>query len=178
MLRNTSTWKRQSSVWIRFFVQLKVPASLLRGSSLGSVQEWPLTIRMKWLVTYGSRARAVERLLEIPAEMLDACRYYQARHAMLLRMCTDGSPVYAGPTLCASRGDGTSDMRAAEAILRNEAAANSLKWHRMSQALREMFPAARSDYAPTFAMTPLLASVSDDTGAVESDFESGSDCDE
>lgn len=156
-----------------FFAQLKIPASLLTGSSYATTHALPLTLRMRWVINHGSRCRAQERLDEIPLEILDACRYYKERDAVLLAACEKGAsalPAYAGPLLRGARVPITAATRACpatQAIVRNERGANLVKWRRMSSALTSLFPGVHNSFECPCTTAAFSVEVSDDIGDVE-----------
>ena len=150
-----------------FFVQVKIPAAVLVGSSLAAAHAVPLAVRMRWVIHEGSRRRAMERLVEIPDEMSDACRYYMERDAVLRVGSRVGPPAYLGPALSGGRWETPSHAHVVDAIVLAERARNRTRWRRMSNALSTSFPTTLNAYECRLAdVAPELA-FSDDVGAVE-----------
>lgn len=90
----------------------------------------------------------MERLLEIPIEMLKACRYYKERDNVLRLGLPDAytGGAYVGPLLSDARRRTAPHSHVALSIMRNERALNFSKWRRMSCALRSTFPTAKTEF--------------------------------
>jgi hypothetical protein len=127
-----------------FFGELKLPQSMLSRFELRNAV--PLSVRMKWVYLVNSRNRRLERIAEVPAEIRDACRYYQEREIVLNAAARD---AVAGPShLHCMRTTGELDLpvtAAVRSILLRERANTLDLWRELHVVAVQHFPPGEAE---------------------------------